>query len=352
MKMRKLLAVIMAAAVALSIGACGSNSSGSSSNTAAAQSSAAASSDNSGKKIVLGFAQVGAESGWRTANTTSIQDSAKEAGIDLKFSDAQQKQENQISAIRSYIAQKVDVIAFSPVVETGWDAVLQEAKDAGIPVVLTDRAVEMEGGKKAEDYYVTFLGSDFRLEGERAAQYLLDNAAKLFPGKKEINIYELEGTVGSAPAIDRKEGFDKKIVTSTDIKFNIVKSQSGNFTRAEGQQVAESWLKSDAGKMDVLFCHNDDMGLGAIQAIEAAGKKPGKDIIIVGIDGVKGAFEAMAAGKYNCTVECNPLIGPQLMDIVKQIMAGKTADIPKRIESEEGVFTQEQAAAELPNRKY
>ncbi len=352
MKMRKLLAVIMAAAVALSIGACGANSSGSSSNTAAAQSSAAASSDNSGKKIVLGFAQVGAESGWRTANTTSIQDSAKEAGIDLKFSDAQQKQENQISAIRSYIAQKVDVIAFSPVVETGWDAVLQEAKDAGIPVVLTDRAVEMEGGKKAEDYYVTFLGSDFRLEGERAAQYLLDNAAKLFPGKKEINIYELEGTVGSAPAIDRKEGFDKKIVTSTDIKFNIVKSQSGNFTRAEGQQVAESWLKSDAGKMDVLFCHNDDMGLGAIQAIEAAGKKPGKDIIIVGIDGVKGAFEAMAAGKYNCTVECNPLIGPQLMDIVKQIMAGKTADIPKRIESEEGVFTQEQAAAELPNRKY
>ncbi len=352
MKMRKLLAVIMAAVVSLSIGACGTNSSGSSSSTVATPSNAAASSDNSGKKIVLGFAQVGAESGWRTANTTSIQDSAKEAGIDLKFSDAQQKQENQISAIRSYIAQKVDVIAFSPVVETGWDAVLQEAKDAGIPVVLTDRAVEMEGGKKAEDYYVTFLGSDFRLEGERAAQYLLDNAAKLFPGKKEINIYELEGTVGSAPAIDRKEGFDKKIVTSTDIKFNIVKSQSGNFTRAEGQQVAESWLKSDAGKMDVLFCHNDDMGLGAIQAIEAAGKKPGKDIIIVGIDGVKGAFEAMAAGKYNCTVECNPLIGPQLMDIVKQIMAGKTADIPKRIESEEGVFTQEQAAAELPNRKY
>ncbi|WP_313561545.1 ABC transporter substrate-binding protein [Ruminiclostridium cellobioparum] len=351
MKMRKMLAVIMAAVVSLSIGACGADSSGSGSSNAAPSGTAAAS-NNSEKKIVLGFAQVGAESGWRTANTTSIQESAKGAGIDLKFSDAQQKQENQISAIRSYIAQKVDVIAFSPVVETGWDAVLQEAKDAGIPVVLTDRAVKMEGGKKAEDYYVTFLGSDFRLEGERAAQYLLDNASKLFPGKKEISIYELEGTVGSAPAIDRKEGFDKKIVTSTDVKFNIVKSQSGNFTRAEGQQVAESWLKSDADKMDVLFCHNDDMGLGAIQAIEAAGKKPGKDIIIVGIDGVKGAFEAMAAGKYNCSVECNPLIGPQLMDIVRKIMDGKTADIPKRIESEEGVFTQEQAAAELPNRKY
>ncbi len=351
MKIRKLSALVMAAVLSFSIAACGTGSSGSNSG-AAASSASTAKTDASGKKIVLGFAQVGAESGWRTANTTSIQDSAKAAGIDLKFSDAQQKQENQISAIRSYIAQKVDVIAFSPVVETGWDAVLQEAKDAGIPVVLTDRAVKMESGKNTDDYYVTFLGSDFVIEGERAAQYLLDNAAKLFPGKKEINIYELEGTVGSAPAIDRKEGFDKKIVTSTDIKFNIVKSQSGNFTRAEGQQVAESWLKSDADKMDVLFCHNDDMGLGAIQAIEAAGKKPGKDIIIVGIDGVKGAFEAMAAGKYNCTVECNPLIGPQLMDIVKQIMDGKTADIPKRIESEEGVFTMEQAAAELPNRKY
>jgi galactofuranose transport system substrate-binding protein len=358
MKMKRMFAFLMAASMSLSMAACGSSSSSSDSSTASTVASTDAPAPTttttytSGKKIVLGFAQLGAESGWRTANSKSIQDAAKEAGIDLKFSDAQQKQENQISAIRSYIAQKVDVIGFSPVVETGWDAVLQEAKDAAIPVVLVDRAVKMENGKNPEDYYVTFLGSDFTLEGERVAQYLIDNAAKLFPGKKEISLYELEGTVGSAAAVDRKEGFDKKIATSTDVKFNIVKSQSGNFTRAEGQQVTESWLKSDAGKIDVMFCHNDDMGLGAIQAIEAAGLKPGKDIILVGIDGVKGAFEAMAAGKYNLTVECNPILGPQLMDIVKKIMSGDTSGITKRIASEEGQFTMEQAAAELPNRKY
>ena len=299
------------------------------------------------KKIVLGFSQIGAESEWRTANTESIKAAAKESGIELKFSDAQQKQENQIKAIRSFIQQKVDVIAFSPVVETGWDAVLQEAKQAGIPVILTDRSVKMSSGK-AEDYYVTFMGSDFVEEGRRAANWLVGFMKK---DSEPVNVVELQGTVGSAPAIDRKTGFEE--VMKSHPNYKIIKSQTGDFTRAKGKEVMESFLKSakaDGQKIDVLYAHNDDMALGAIQAIEEAGLKPGKDIIIVSIDGVKGAFEAMIAGKLNASIECSPLLGPQLMDAAKDLVAGKT--LPKRILTKEGVFPAEVAAKELPNRKY
>jgi ABC-type sugar transport system substrate-binding protein len=296
------------------------------------------------KKITLGFAQVGAESGWRTANTKSIQDSAKEAGIDLKFSDAQQKQENQIKAIRTYIAQKVDVIAFSPVVESGWDTVLKEAKDAGIPVVLTDRSVNSTD----TSLYVTFMGSDFVEEGKKAGQWLMD---KLKDHKGPVNIVELQGTTGSAPAIDRKKGFEEAIKGTTD--FKIVKSQTGDFTRAKGKEVMEAFLKSmkaENKKIDVLYAHNDDMALGAVQAIEEFGLKPGKDIIIITIDGIKDAFVAMKDGKINLVVECNPLLGPQLMQAVKDLKAGK--ELQKRIVTKEGVFPQETAEKELPNRTY
>ncbi|MBP2646082.1 MAG: Periplasmic binding protein domain containing protein [Firmicutes bacterium] len=300
-----------------------------------------------GDKIVLGFSQIGAESEWRTANSESIKASAKEAGIDLKFSDAQQKQENQIKAIRSFIQQKVDVIAFSPVVETGWDAVLQEAKAAGIPVILTDRAIKMSSGN-AEDYYVTFMGSDFVEEGRRAANWLVGFMKK---DNEPVNIVELQGTVGSAPAIDRKNGFEE--ILKGHSNYKVIKSQTGDFTRAKGKEVMESFLKSakaEGQKIDVLFAHNDDMAIGAIQAIEEAGLKPGKDIIIVSIDGVKGAFEAMIAGKLNCTVECSPLLGAQLMEAIKDLKAGKTLN--KRIVTKEGVFPADVAAKELPNRKY
>lgn len=299
------------------------------------------------KKIVLGFSQIGAESEWRTANTESIKAASKDAGIELKFSDAQQKQENQIKAIRSFIQQKVDVIAFSPVVETGWDAVLQEAKQAGIPVILTDRSVKLNSGNP-EDYYVAFMGSDFVEEGRRAGKWLVDFMKK---DKEPVNIVELQGTVGSAPAIDRKAGFEE--VLKNNPNYKIIKSQTGDFTRAKGKEVMESFLKSakaDGQKIDVLFAHNDDMAIGAIQAIEEAGLKPGKDIIIVSIDGVKGAFEAMIAGKLNCSVECSPLLGNQLMEAVKDLKAGKT--LPKRIVTKESVFPADVAAKELPNRKY
>src|SRR5215470_19033250 len=292
------------------------------------------------KKITLGFAQIGAESEWRTANTKSIKEAAEAAGIDLKFSDAQQKQENQIKAIRAFIAQKVDVIAFSPVVETGWEPVLEEAKAAKIPVILTDRAVNA----KDETLWVTFMGSDFVEEGRRAANWLVEKT-KDAPA---VNIVELQGTVGSAPAIDRKKGFEE--ILKDKPKYKIIRSQTGDFTRAKGKEVMEAFLKAEGKKINVLFAHNDDMAIGAIQAIEEAGMKPGKDILIVSIDGVKGAFQAMMAGKLNVSVECSPLLGPQLMTAVKDLMAGKK--LPKRIVTQESVFPMETAAKEFPNRKY
>jgi ABC-type sugar transport system substrate-binding protein len=291
------------------------------------------------EKIILGFAQVGAESGWRTANTKSIQESAKSAGIDLKFSDAQQKQENQIKAIRSYIQQKVDVIAFSPVVESGWDTVLKEAKDAKIPVVLTDRAVD-----SADDsLYVSFLGSDFIEEGKKAGDWV----TKEYASESSVKIAQLEGTTGSAPAIDRAEGFAD--VIKADPKFKIVASQTGDFTRAGGKQVTEALLKSNPD-INLIYAHNDDMGLGAIEAIEAAGKVPGKDIKIVTVDAVKDGMTALSEGKINFIVECSPLLGPQLMDVVKKVKAGETVE--KRILTEETTFTPEQAKEKLASRQY
>jgi len=293
------------------------------------------------KPIVLGFSQIGAESEWRTANSESIKSSAKEAGIELKFADAQQKQENQIKAIRSFIAQKVDVIAFSPVVESGWGAVLREAKAAKIPVILTDRAVN----EKDESLWVSFMGSDFVEEGRKAGRWLVE---KMKDQKGEVNIVELQGTVGSAPAIDRKKGFEE--IIKADPKFKIIRSQTGDFTRAKGKEVMEAFLKAEGKKINVLYAHNDDMAIGAIQAIEEAGMKPAKDIVIISIDAVKGAFEAMIAGKLNVSVECSPLLGPQLMQAVKDLKAGKT--LPRRIVTEEGIFPMETAAAEFPKRKY
>ncbi|MBC8026310.1 MAG: ABC transporter substrate-binding protein [Steroidobacteraceae bacterium] len=302
--------------------------------------------DGAAKPIVLGFSQIGAESEWRTANTKSVQESAKEAGIDLKFSDAQQKQENQIKALRSFIAQRVDVIAFSPVVETGWETVLREAKAAKIPVILTDRAVEVSD----DTLFLSLIGSDFVEEGRKAGRWLQEYYAtgdgKASQG--EIHIVELQGTVGSAPANDRKKGFAE--IIAAEPRFKVIRSQTGDFTRAKGKEVMEAFLKAEGEKINVLFAHNDDMAIGAIQAIEEAGFKPGVDIIIISIDGVKGAFEAMMAGKLNVTVECSPLLGPQLMAAVKDVVAGKT--IEKRIVTAESVFPKEVAAQEFPKRKY
>jgi len=324
-------AVAAAATALLTLGlaACGGSSG-----------STAAGGGGGSEALTLGFAQVGAESGWRTANTKSIQDSAAAAGVNLKFSDGQQKQENQIKAIRSYIQQKVDVIAFSPVVTTGWDTVLQEAKRANIPVILTDRAVDTPD----QTLYKTFLGSDFVAEGKKAGDWLV---AQEKTASGPVNIVQLEGTTGSAPAIDRTKGFAAAIAANPNLK--VVASQTGDFTRSGGKQVMEAFLKSQP-KIDVVYAQNDDMGLGAIEAIQAAGKVPGKDIKIITVDAVKDGMQALADGKINFIVECSPLLGPQLMDLAKKVKDGQT--VPTRVLTEETTFDQAAAQAALPERKY
>jgi len=277
------------------------------------------------KKLVVGFSQVGAESGWRSANTDSIKGEAAKRGITLRFSDAQQKQENQIAALRTFANQHVDVIMFSPVVETGWEPVLREIKAKKIPVIISDRRADVTD----DSLYATFIGSDFVEEGRRAGNWL----AKYTGGKAVIA--ELEGTPGSAPANDRKKGFAEVIARYPGMK--VVWSQTGEFTRAKGKEAFEAFLKTPEAKdVTVLFAHNDDMALGAIQAMEDAGKKPGKDIIIVSMDSVKPALEAILAGKLNCSVECSPLLGPKLFDAAEAISAGKPVE--KRLVVDETVF--------------
>ncbi|MEI8106403.1 MAG: ABC transporter substrate-binding protein [Verrucomicrobiota bacterium] len=289
------------------------------------------------KSLTVGFAQVGAESAWRSAETQSIQDEATKRGVNLKFSDAQGKQENQIKAVRGFIAQGVDAIILAPVVETGWDPVLREAKKAQIPVVLVDRGIKVED----QSLYATLIASNFVAEGQMAAEWL----TKKTNGKAQI--IELQGTPGAAPAIDRKRGFEAGIKASPEMK--IIASQSGDFTRAGGKQVTEALLKVHP-TLTVIYAHNDDMAIGAIQAVEEAGKKPGSDILILSIDGVKGAFEAMVAGKLNATVECSPLLGPLAFDAIETLHSGgsveKITTVPDRL------FDQSLATTELPNRKY
>lgn len=327
----------LAALSLVTVAACGSGDSDGANNASSENSS-----DNAGNDddlIVVGFSQVGAESGWRAANTDSVKSSlTTENGFDLKFSDAQQKQENQIQAIRSYIAQDVDVIAFSPVVESGWDAVLEEAKAANIPVVLTDRAVDSQD----ESLYVTFIGSDFILEGKMAGEWVVDQY-----GDQDMKIVELQGTTGAAPANDRMAGFADAIAGTPN--FEIIASQTGNFTRTEGKQVMEGFLQAHSD-IDLVFAHNDDMGLGAAEAIKAAGLVPGEDIKIVTVDAVKDGMEALAAGEFNYIVECNPLFGPALADIIKNVVAGN--DVEKRTVIEDLAFDQEAAIEALPDRKY
>jgi len=290
------------------------------------------------KTQIVGFSQIGAESAWRSAETESVKSTALTRGIQLKFSDAQQKQENQIKAIRGFIAQKVDAILLAPVVETGWEPVLKEAQRTKIPVILLDRGIKVSD----TSLYVCKITSDFVWEGKAAAEWL----AKKTNGKAAIA--ELQGTPGAAPAIDRKKGFEEGLAAYPGMK--IIKSQTGNFTRAGGKEVMEAFLKAAGDQIQAVYAHNDDMALGAIQAIEEYGKKPGQDIIVVSIDGVKSAFEAMVAGKLNCTIECNPLLGPLAFDILKKVQAGEKID--KWVIQKDDVFPMESAKAVIETRKY
>jgi galactofuranose transport system substrate-binding protein len=297
----------------------------------------AASTEKTYADMTLCYPQLGAESDWRTANTASFKETAATLGIkQLVFSDAQQKQENQISAVRACIQQGVDVIALPPVVEDGWEAVLTEAKNAGIPVIIVDRSVSAD-----PSLYASHIGSDMVLEGERAA--LEFNKAMPDGGA----VLELSGTTGSGAAVGRAEGFRKAL--NDNIK--IIDSQTGNFTRAEAVPVMQAFLNKYKPGVDFqgIFIHNDDMGIGAIEALKAAGVKPG-DLFIVSVDGTRGGFQAMVDGWFQADVECNPLLGPQVYEMALDLMNGKT--IEREVLTNETVYYPDNAAELLPTRQY
>lgn len=288
----------------------------------------------------LGFSQVGAESVWRQTNTESIKLAARRAGVDLIFDAGDQTQARQIAAIRSFIKQRVDVIAFSPVVAQGWDEVLGEARAARIPVILSDRRLDAVD----PSLWLTYIGSDFVEEGRRAAAWVLSR----FPTGPEKSIVEIRGTEGSSPAIDRAQGFREALGSNS--RFTITASLAGDFTREGGRAAMEAFLKAPHAPFQILFAHNDDMALGAIESLKAAGIKPGSDVVVVSVDAIRQAFEAMTKGELNCTVECTPLLGPQLMKIVGDFMKGKT--LPWQYISSEEVFPAETAQQQLAGRKY
>ena len=289
------------------------------------------------KDLIVGYAQLGDESEWRTANTNSIKREAERLGVELMFSDAQQKQENQIKAVRAFIAHQVDVIGISPIVETGWEAVFREAKEAGIPIILVDRRADVP-----EDLYVTYIGSDFVEEGEKSARVMID----LLNGQGHI--VELVGTSDSAPARGRYDGFREILADYPAMK--IIASKPADFTRAKGKEVMEAFLQGYGDDIDAVYAHNDDMAIGAIKAIEDYGLKPGHDIKIVSIDGARIAFEAMLAGKLNATIECNPLLGPGFFDLALKVVNNE--EVPKWIKSDEDIFLPHEAAEIMPVREY
>lgn len=341
--MKKALALLMGLTLVLGLTGCGGGQSTETQAEPEQATEAPAEADDAAEtktsdndKLVVGFAQIGQESGWRDAETNDVQWYAARNTdtIELSFADAQQKQENQIKAIRNFIEMGVDVIAFPPVVETGWEAILTECQEAGIPVILVDRGIDASAG---DDLYTTMIASDHVWAGEQAAIIVED----LLGG--EGKVVELEGTVGASAAVQRKQGFDEYIASNCP-GIEIIDSQTGDFTRSMGKEVMESFLKT-YDDIDAVFCHNDDMALGAIEAIKEAGKKPGEDIKIVGVDGVKGAFEAMLAGEMNGTVECTPILAEQIFDTAAKLKNGETVD--KWIMSADGIYTSDMITQEV-----
>ena len=289
-------------------------------------------------RLVFGFAQLGDESEFRTSSSADIKRAATEAGVQLLFENAQQKQANQIKAIRSFILNKVDVIAFCPIVEEGWDNVLLEAKEAGIPVILVDRYIKTE--EKA--LYCAFIGSDFEEEGKKAGRWIKER----FQDEDEIvRIAEISGTENSSPTIGRHTGVRK--ILGENSKFQIVISENGDFMRSRGRECMEEILRKTP-KIDILYVHNDDMALGAIEVMEEQGIKPGQDIVVVSIDAQKSGLEALKAGKINCLVECSPYIGDELMSLVLKISNGE--EVPETTYTAEEVFTEDTDFDTLPVR--
>ena len=295
--------------------------------------------DGGGDELVtVGFAQTGSESGWRAANTESMKEAfSEENGFELIFNAADNKQEAQIAAVRSFINQGVDAIVIAPITVDGWDDVLKEAKDAGIPVILEDRTVSA-----SDDLYASWVGLDFQQEGKTEGEWAVEEA-----GDAGANLVILEGTTGSSAALDRATGFAEATDGSS---IKVLDSQTGDFTRDGGKKVMEGFLQKYGSEINMLFAHNDDMGLGALDAIKAAGLVPGQDIKIVTIDAVKDGMTALSKGEFNFIVECNPILGEKVADLVTKVLAGE--EVPKTEIVPDGAFTQEDAVELLPTRPY
>lgn len=290
--------------------------------------------------FVLGFSQLGSESGWRIGNTESIISSAEEYGVDLLYLNAEQKYENQIKHIRRFIANQVDIIAFSPIVSTGWDNVLSEAKEAGIPVIITDRGINVEDSSA----YVTFIGSDFIEEGKAAGRFL----AKYFVDEDQpVRIIELRGTENSSPALGRSDGF--LTVINDHSNMSIIYSVDGDFMSSRGEEIMKDVLKLGL-EFDVVYSHNDSMTYGVIKALEEAGYNPGDDIVIISVDGEQRSIDLLKEGKINCVIECTPLIGDKLMEVSKKILNNES--VSKVIYSDEDVFTMWDDLTKLKQRGY
>ena len=324
--MKKIAAILMVAAVVCGMGFAKSKKS------------------NAKKLITVGYAQVGAESDWRTANTESFKSTFTEAnGYKLIFDDAQQKQENQIKAIRNFIQQDVDYIVVAPVVETGWETVLKEAKKAGIPVILSDRQMKVSD----DSLYLCWVGGNFLKEGQDSVVWLNNYVKKIGKDKEDLNVVLIQGTIGSSAQVGRTQGITEGLAKNP--KYHLLAKQTGEFTQAKGQEVMESFLKAYPD-IDVVFCENDNEAFGAIDAIKAAGKVPGKDIIIISFDAVHEAFNRMIAGEINCACECNPLHGPRVDEIIKKLQKGEKVEKIQYVN--EGVFDLYNAKEMLPTRKY
>ncbi|WP_051192321.1 substrate-binding domain-containing protein [Butyrivibrio sp. VCB2001] len=296
-----------------------------------------------GRKLKVGYSQVGQESNWRLANTKSIEESAKAFNIDLHMEIADQSQEKQFEAIRSFIKEGVDVIVVSPVVETGWDEVLREAKAAGIPVIMSDRNVLVEN--REENLTTTYLGADFVEEGRRAMRWIRDNVDST---GGDMKIMEIMGNVGASPTEERDAGFRE--ILEENPGYEISYSAYGDFTFDGGKKVIREYLEKNEWDIDIIFSQNDDMALGAIEELKAHGIKPDEDVKIISVDATTEAFEAMVRGELSCAVECNPIIGPQLMKAIRDLCSGK--QMPFRIITDEKVYDQSVAEDYIRKRRY
>lgn len=293
--------------------------------------------------VVVGFSQLGSESGWRIGNTVSMEKAAKAKGFGLMLDNANQRQDKQIAAIRSFISYRVDVIVFSPIVETGWDNVLTEAKSAGIPVILMDRMIDT----RDDTLYAAYIGADFLAEGRRAGEYLIEKANRL--GAGHMNIVEITGTEDSTPMRDRQAGFMQAI--EGDGRFEVIERVSGDFLRSKGAECMRELLeKYGADGIDVVFSHNDEMTLGALDVLEAAGVDAGRDIVLISVDGQQEAIDALRAGRINCIAECTPHLGDDVMALVDELTSGR--EIPRLIHPEETVFTEFDDLSGLAPRGY